>query len=71
MTFEELNNLIEKHNVPRDVKLISNSGWECGPTEMDGVYYFKEDNSIIFTQGSEHDDYLNSAAVVLFNKEVK
>ena len=71
MTFEELNDLIEKHNIPRDVKLMSNSGWECGPTEMDGVYYFKEDNLIIFTQGSEYDDYLNSGAVVLFNKEVK
>lgn len=71
MTFEELNNLIEKHNIPKNVRLMSDSGWECGATDMDGVYYFKDINTIIFTQGSKYDDYLDSDATVLFNKEVK
>lgn len=71
MTFEELNDLIEKHNIPKDVKLMSDSGWECEPTNMDGVYYFKEDNLIIFTQGSKYDDYIDATDVItLFNKDL-
>ena len=71
MTFEKLNELIEKHNIPKDVKLMSDSGWECGSTDMDGAYYFKEDNLIIFTQGDKYDDYLDAPdAIILFNKDL-
>ena len=71
MTFKELNDLIEKHNIPKDVKLMSNSGWECSPTDMDGVYYFKKDKLIIFTQGSKYDDYIDTPdAITLFNKDL-
>lgn len=60
MTFKELSNIIEKNNVPKDVHLMSNSGWECCATEMDGVYYNPIYNEIHFTQDSEfvtEDDY--------------
>lgn len=50
MTFERLSNLINKYNIPKNVHLLSDSGWECYETEMCGVYYSKEQNVIIFTQ---------------------
>lgn len=57
MTFELLSRLIEKHDIPKDVELISNSGWECNATDMNGVYYNRKDNLIVFTQdGEENDD---------------
>lgn len=58
MTFERLNNLINKYNIPKDVHLLSDSGWECWETEMSGVYYNKKQNVIIFTQEiSENERY--------------
>ena len=42
--------LIKKYNIPEDVHLMSDSGWECEETEMCGVYYNKAKNLIIFTQ---------------------
>lgn len=57
MTFKELQNIIKDNNIPEDVHLISDSGWECYATEMDGVYYNKTLNEIVFTQGIYHDDY--------------
>lgn len=57
MTFEKLQALIKKHNIPSDVKLLSDSGWECDETEMDGVFYNEKENHIIFTQYYEQRDY--------------
>lgn len=57
MTFEKLKELIEKHNTPSNVKLLSDSGWECNETEMDGVFYNEEENHIIFTQDYDEDEY--------------
>ena len=51
MTFEKLAELIDKNNIPKNVALESDSGWECGPTGMDGVYYNQTKNMIVFTQG--------------------
>lgn len=60
MTLQKLNELCSKHNIPKDVKLLSDSGWECGDTEMDGVYYCKDSNVIVFTQGSYDYEYDNN-----------
>lgn len=49
MTFKKLNNLIKKYNIPENVHLLSDSGWECSETEMCGVYYNKKQNTIVFT----------------------
>ena len=58
MTFERLSKLINKYNIPKNVHLLSDSGWECGATEMCGVYYNKKQNVIIFTQEiSEYESY--------------
>ena len=51
MTMDILCRIIEENDIPRDVHFMSDSGWECDPTEMDGVYYHKENNTIVFTQG--------------------
>lgn len=37
MTLQELNNICKSNNIPDDVKLLSDSGWEVFETEMDGV----------------------------------
>ena len=50
LTFKELNNIIEKYNIPKDVILMSDSGWECFATDMLGIYYNKTKNTIVFTQ---------------------
>ena len=57
MTFGKLKELIEKHNIPQNVKLLSDSGWECNETEMDGVYYNEKENHIIFTQYFDECNY--------------
>ena len=59
MTFEQLQKIISDNNIPHDVKLLSDSGWECGFTDMDGVFYNRKENHIIFTTGYfECDSYL-------------
>ena len=50
MTFERLSNLVNKYNIPKNVHLLSDSGWEGDATEMCGVYYNEKQNVIIFTQ---------------------
>lgn len=58
MTFDLLNRLIEENNIPRNVKLMSDSGWECDATDMNGVWHNRECNTIVFTQaGDEYDEY--------------
>ena len=56
MTFELLNRLIEENDIPINVKLMSDSGWECCATDMNGVWYNREKNTIVFTQvGDKYD----------------
>ena len=60
MKLNTLLKLINKHNIPEDVLLQSDSGWECDATDMDGVYYNRKLNVIVFTQYiSENDSYFN------------
>lgn len=57
MTMELLKWIIEENNIPKDVHFMSDSGWECDPTEMNGVYYNIQSNTIIFTQGYGMTEY--------------
>ena len=41
MTVCELINIFKQNNIPNDAILMSDSGWECFATDMDGVYYNK------------------------------
>ena len=62
MKLNTLLELISKHNIPNDVLLQSDSGWECCATDMDGVYYNRKLNVIVFTQYiSENDSYFNES----------
>lgn len=58
MTYGELKKILEDNNIPDSVKFESDSGWECDPTDMNGVFYNKDENTIIFTQNnSGYDSY--------------
>lgn len=50
MTFEQLSEIMKEHNIPSDVRLMSDSGWECDATDMDGIFYNKAENILVFTQ---------------------
>lgn len=53
MTFKLLKKIVKENEIPEDATLFSDSGWECGSTEMNGVFYSAEVNAIIFTQTGE------------------
>ena len=55
MTMELLERIIEENNIPKDVHFMSDSGWECDPTAMNGVFYNRQSNTIIFTQSGTSD----------------
>lgn len=57
MTFELLNEIIKQNNIPETVTLMSDSAWECDATDMDGIYYNSESNTIVFTRGRERTVY--------------
>lgn len=50
MTFDILQKVIKENKIPTNVQLVSDSGWECDATEIDGAYYNKAENKIVFTQ---------------------
>lgn len=62
MTAGELFNIFKLNNIPDDAVLMSDSGWECDATDMDGVYYNKSENTVVFTQEPYlYDDYYKSS----------
>ena len=61
MTAGELINIFKQNNIPNDAILMSDSGWECCATDMDGVYYNKLKNIVVFTQEiSKYNRYYGS-----------
>ena len=61
MTAGELTNIFKQNNIPNDAILKSASVWECGATNMDGVYYNKLKNVVVFTQEiSKYNRYYGS-----------
>lgn len=57
MTVEKLQKIIEDNNIPKDAVLESDSGWECGPTDMNGIYYSESKNTLVFTQRCSKYEY--------------
>jgi hypothetical protein len=57
MTLKELNDICKENNIPENVTLLSDSGWECSETQMDGIWYSKTDNSLVFTQDEDLLEY--------------
>lgn len=71
MRYKILRELIIKYNIPYSVKLLSDSGWECGATDMDAVYYNKTDNILVFTQSGNigHTKYDDDPNWTLLHKK--
>lgn len=42
--------------LPGNATVVSNSGWECDPTDIGGIYYCKETNEIHLTQGGNYEN---------------
>ncbi len=57
MTVGKFAQIIKENNIPEDAVMLSDSGWECFSTDMDGVYYNKETNEIVFTQEGDKYDH--------------
>lgn len=55
MTLEQLTDLMIQNNIPLNVRLMSDSGWECDATEMNGIWYHKKNNILVFTQGGKYE----------------
>ena len=72
MTVKELNRILTANNIPEDATLMSDSGWECGATEMNGVYYNSKENVVVFTQYfSEFDTYMKKSSEWIKLEEVE
>ena len=47
MTTEKLNNIIHKCKIPSKTTIISDSGWDCNPIDMDEIYYGQKERLLI------------------------
>lgn len=50
LTVNDLIEIMKKNNIPMDAKLTSDSGWECGATDVSSVFYDKDKNEIVLCQ---------------------
>lgn len=50
MTLKDICELCQKNNIPDDVTLYSDSGWECCETDVDEVWYAEQHNCLVLTQ---------------------
>lgn len=70
MTAGELFNIFKQYNIPDDAVLMSDSGWEAWSTDMDGIYYNKTSNMVVFTpEISDCDTYFYSKDWIVLKKE--
>lgn len=56
MTFKLLKEIIEKNNIPEDVRLISYNDWDDRYCCMDSVYYNSDHNELILTDEDQAED---------------
>jgi len=72
VTIQTFIRIIKDNNIPEDVKMLSDSGWECDATDMDGVYYNETNKEIVFTQfGDKYENpyYSSNEWKLLYSKE--
>ena len=50
MRLDELYFLLRLHAIPLNAKIQSDSGWEGGVTDCNGLFYDRYHNILIFTQ---------------------
>lgn len=65
MTVEKLLKILRKNNIPLNVTIMSDSGWECYETDCDGVYYDTKLHCVVLEQDAG-EDYDNR---ICLNKE--
>ena len=46
----KMKEIMDRNGVPGNARLMSNSGWELGATDMDGIIWNPEENVIHFVQ---------------------
>ena len=57
MTLAELNRICNDNQIADDVLLLSDSGWECYETQMNGAWYSNIDHAIVFVQDPDREKY--------------
>lgn len=58
MTVGKFTQILKENNIPEDAVMLSDSGWECSASDMDGIYYNRETNELVFTQrGDKYERY--------------
>lgn len=57
MKLKELYEIMKRNNIPEDVRLQSDSGWECSETDIGIIYYNKKQNRLVFLQKEEWQVY--------------
>lgn len=50
MTLEKMKEIMDRNGVPGNARLMSDSGWELGATDMAGILWNPEENVIHFVQ---------------------
>ena len=59
MTLFDLLETLNRNNVPQDAKIMSDSGWECSATNVNGLYYNAKQNTVVLVQFvAENSKYL-------------
>ena len=70
MTVGKFVQILKENSIPEDAVMLSDSGWEWCATDMDGVYYNKVTNEIMFTQtGCRYEDYYDNPAWQLLHSD--
>lgn len=59
MTLFDLLETLNRNNIPQDAKIMSDSGWECSVTDVNGLYYNAKQNTVVLVQFvAENSKYL-------------
>ena len=61
MELEQLKCLCKKYNIPNDVILQSDTGWECGYSDLILIAYNEKEKRIVFlSDTTSTDDYYHT-----------
>ena len=61
MILKQFNKLIEKYNIPDDIIFQSDTGWECGYSDLILIAYNEKEKRIVFLSDTTADyDYYHT-----------
>lgn len=61
MTLKLLQRIALDNNIPDDVTIMSDSGWECNATNIRGVFCNRKEKIIVFTQDELDNKYVSDS----------